>query len=359
MPTEEPSSEQPVDRQWRQRFRNLAPTGRKLLRWAVRSYLVMIVVGVVLGLQIAPAVTQFTADPVEGKVAVIPIEGGIDGGNADSVVTRLERARQDPSIEAVVLRINSGGGGAAASEDMYTAVKRTAEQMPVVVSVNALAASGAYYTAAPADVIYVKPASLVGSVGVRFIAPVDVPPIDIRIKTGPNKLTGGDKRDWIYSIESVKRAFLNAVVENRKPKGLKLSRTQVANAKLYSGAEAVSNGLADRIGSTEDAIKHAANLADLTRHRVEILGYSGSVGFVTKTAFEASSVENKTLVEPETMIQDPADVTVPQIVMLPPGVVREALEAHLENSSSVLRTPDTRAVTPTPTEVTPHETSTG
>lgn len=356
---EDGSTESDSVEEWVSDLYERAPPARQVLRWASRSYIVMIVIGVVLGLQVAPVVTEFARQPAEGTVAVVPLEGGIDGGNAESVVTRLKQARQDPSVDAVVLLVNSGGGGAAASEAIYTAVRRTAKRMPVVVSVNAIAASGAYYSSVPAEVIYVKPASLVGSVGVRFVAPIDIPPVDILVKTGPNKLTGGDLRDWTYSVESVKRAFLSAVVENREPKGLELTPTEISYAKLYSGGEAVDNGLADRIGSVEDAIKHAAKLAGLARHRVKVIGYTGTVSFVTKTAYEATSVEDKELRQPTSIIRDPADVTVPQVLMLPPSVIREALEEHLaDHAVSVEEATGSSAVT-NATEVTPDGTPTG
>ena len=297
---------------------------RDLVRRASRSYIVIVLVGVVIGLQVAPVVGELAADPVTGSVAVVSLSGGINGGNAASVAQRLREARQDPSVKAVVLRVNSGGGGAAASETIYLAVKRTAAQMPVVTSVDSIAASGAYYSAAPSDEIFVKPSSLVGSVGVFFVAPSPVPPIDELMFTGPNKLTGADHREWFYKMESVRRAFNRAVREGRGDR-LELTAQELAYAKLYTGGEAVDNGMADRIGGVEDAIRRAAQLAGLARWRVEALGYAGPVTFVTRTAYVGSSAEEKVLVHPRHFIVGPQEATGPNIVMLPPSVVRAAV----------------------------------
>ncbi|WP_197409767.1 ATP-dependent Clp protease proteolytic subunit, partial [Haloferax profundi] len=106
----------------------------------------------------APTVWERATGP-DGTVAVIEMHGTITGDTATVVVDNLREARQNDSIEAVVLDINSPGGAASASEQLYLAVKRTQQEMPVVTSVTGMAASGGYYMTAPADHIYVTPAS--------------------------------------------------------------------------------------------------------------------------------------------------------------------------------------------------------
>lgn len=307
---------------------------RRLLRSASRSYIVIVLVGIVIGLQIAPAVADFATQPVSGSVAVVTLSGGINGNNAASVANRLREARQDPSVAAVVLHVNSPGGGAAASEELYLAVKRTAQRKPVVTSVDSMAASGAYYAAAASDEVFVKPASLVGSVGVYFTAPAPVPPLDQLITTGPNKLTGADQREWYYKTEAIRRAFSGAVIEGRGDR-LELSAEELAYAKLYTGAEAVDNGLADRIGGLEDAVRRAAQLANLGRWSVQTLGYSGSVTFVTRTNYVAATAEQKELVHPEYFIAAPEAAVGPTFVMLPPSVVRSAVAGSPHNVTAV------------------------
>ena len=306
---------------------------RELVARGSRSYIVIVIVGVIIGLQVAPVVSELATQPVAGSVAVITLSGGINGPNAQSVASRLREARQDPDVKAVVLHVNSGGGGAAASETLYLAVKRTAAQMPVVVSVDSIAASGAYYAAAPADEIFVKPASLVGSVGVIFVAPQSVPPLDRLLITGPNKLTGADLREWSYKTEAIQNAFVGAVVDGRGD-ALELSPEQLGYAKLYSGAEAIDNGLADRVGGVEAAIRRAAQMADLARWNVETLGYAGSVTFVTRSAYTTATADQKRLVSPSYFIAAPENTVAPTIVMLPPSVVRAAL-ADIDPNATV------------------------
>ena len=313
----------------RERWRSVADIERRkrvrdLVERASRSYVVIVVVAVVVGLQVAPVVASFAAAPVSGGVAVITLSGGINGGNALSVAARLEDAREDPSVDAVVLHVNSPGGSAPASETLYLAVKRTADRMPVVTSVDAMAASGAYYAAAPSDEIFVKPASLVGSVGVILQTPQGLAPLDELITTGPNKLAGADQREWYYKTEAIRRAFVGAVVESRG-RDLALSPEELSYAKLYTGAEAVDNGLADRIGDLEAAVRRAAALAGLSRWTVLQSGYADTVTFVTRTNFVAATAEQKELVSPRYFLVAPNETVAPTVVMLPPSVVRAAM----------------------------------
>lgn len=309
---------------------------RGLIHRGARSYVVIVLLGVIIGLQIAPVVSQVATEPVTGEVAVVTLSGGINGASAASVADRLRQARQDPDVKAVVLHVNSGGGGAAASEGLYLAVRRTAARMPVVVSVDSIAASGAFYAAAPADEIFVKPASLVGSVGVIFVSPAPVPPVDRLIITGPNKLTGADLREWYYKTETIQNAFVGAVVEGRGEK-LELTPEELGYAKLYTGAEAVDNGLADRIGGLEAAVRRAAEMADLTRWDVTTLGYTAPVTFVTRMAYVTSTADQKQLVSPQYFIAAPDQSVAPTIVMLPPSVVRAALADIDPNATIVTR----------------------
>lgn len=302
-----------------------AATLRRITRRASQSYIIIIVIGIIVGLLIAPPVSDIVTEPVSGTVAVVPLEGSIGGSNAASVVERLNEARTDSSVDAVVVSINSGGGGAAASEEIYLAMANTAEEKPVVVSVNGGALSGAYYAAVAADEIYVKPASLVGSIGVIFIAPTPLGPIDQVITTGPNKLTGADQREWFYKTESIQRAFVGAVAEQRS-EDLELSEAELGYAKIYTGGEAVDNGLADHIGGTDAAIQRAASLAGLQRYDVKLSGYSGTVTFITRVSYAASPVEQKEMMSPAEFLDPPDRETAPNVVMLPPFAVRVGIE---------------------------------
>ncbi|MFB6160053.1 MAG: S49 family peptidase [Haloferacaceae archaeon] len=292
---------------------------RAMLGRAARSYVVFVAIGLVIGLTLAPV--AFQATTTDGTVAVVPLAGTIDGGTSADVTSMLQRARNDPDIDAVVIVANSGGGGAAASEELYLQTKRTAEEMPVVASVDTAALSGAYYTIAPSDRIFVKPASLVGSVGVLANAPTDVEPNSIVATTGPNKLAGADDREFYYILESLGNAFYNAVEAGRGSR-LQLSRTELAQARLYSGTQAVQNGMADEVGGRQAAIAHAAEQADLDNYDVKVMRPSGSVQFLSRGNYLGADVPNKTMVGPDYVTGE--ESAGPTFLMLPASYVVES-----------------------------------
>ena len=121
---------------------------RSAFAWTVDTYVLFIVLGVLLGLAVAPAAVQLSAGP-DGTVAVVPIQGSIDGQQSAQYQSMMAEAQSE--ADAVVLVANSGGGSAAASEEMYIQTLRTSERMPVVAAVDGGALSGAYFAIAPAD----------------------------------------------------------------------------------------------------------------------------------------------------------------------------------------------------------------
>jgi protease-4 len=235
-------------------------------RGSVRGVtIVLVVVGVVVGVAFAPQAWGYATEP-DGTVAVVELHGTITGDSASAVVDDLREARQNDSIEAVVLDVDSPGGTASASEQLYLAVKRTAGEMPVVASVTGTAASGSYYAAAPADNIYVTPASVVGSVGVRATLPSGGVPAG-EVVTGPDKGSGSTPDEVRERDETLRRAFVGSVFAERGDR-IKLTREEVSHAKVYAGASGVENGLADEIGGVDTAIGAAADDAGLDDYDV-------------------------------------------------------------------------------------------
>ncbi|WP_299331545.1 S49 family peptidase [Haloplanus sp.] len=285
---------------------------RGLLRRIARSYVLFVVIGVVVGLALAPVAWNATSS--DGTVAVVPVAGAIDGGTAAGVTSMLQQARSDPDVEAVVLLVNSGGGGAAASEEMYLQTKRTAGEMPLVTSVDAAAASGAYYTIAPSDHIYAKPSSTVGSVGVLATTPQALEPTGLVSTTGPNKLTGGDEREFNYILESLGNAFIGAVFEQRGDR-LELSQSEVEQARIYSGTQAVQNGMADSIGGRQAAVEHAAEEADLDNYDVRVMRPGGTTRFLSRSNYVSSNASDKEMVSAEYLYGE--DTTEPVFLMVP------------------------------------------
>jgi len=299
-----------------------------VLSRASRSYVLFVAIGLVVGLTLAPVAFQATAS--DGTVAVVPLSGGITGGTSASVGSMLEQAREDPDIEAVVIVSNSGGGSASASEELYLEAKRTSDQMPVVGYVDSAALSGAYYTVAPADTIYAKPASLVGSVGTLANAPASLEPNEIVATTGSNKLSGGDDREFYTILETLGNSFYNAVEDGRGDR-LQMSRSELAEAKLYSGTQAVENGLADRIGDRRSAVRAAAEQAELDDYDVEVLRPDREALFLSRNSYLASSAPEKRMVSADYFF-DPDDSS-PTFLMLPASYVVDEDEPAARNAT--------------------------
>lgn len=227
-------------------------------------YVVVVVVAVLISTVLAPVVWSATQPSGDGEeratVEVITLRGGTTSANAAAISEDLREARTNASTEAVVLRIDSGGGPVTSSEELYLAVNRTAQEMPVVAYVEGVAASGGYMTVLPADAIYVKPSSIVGSVGVVATIPAIVEQSNqaagLQIRSGPNKQI--QTVDEIRNIvEDFQNSFVGSVMRHRGDR-LDVSETEISRAGVYTGAQAVQNGVVDEIGSLESAIQRAA-----------------------------------------------------------------------------------------------------
>lgn len=206
--------------------------------------------------------------PYEGpQVGVITLSGTINGDSVAEVAALLRRAEETPSIRAVVLLINSPGGSASASEELYLSMLRFREKKPVVTSVGGMAASGGYYVAAATDYIYAKPTSFVGSIGAWTYLPEREELGEDILPTGPFKAIGGSQRRAAQQLEMVKEGFLDAVIAQRSGK-LKLSKEELSQAELYMGIEGLSLGLVDALGPTVAAVEKAAELAGISRYAV-------------------------------------------------------------------------------------------
>ncbi|WP_256288759.1 S49 family peptidase [Halobellus inordinatus] len=253
-------------------------------------FVVAIVAAVLVSSVLAPVAYDYTTSTQsEGTVSVITVSGTISASTVDGISEDLRNARTNDSIEAVVLKVDSGGGYVAPSERLYLEVLRTAEQMPVVASVQGVGASGAYYGMLPADEIFVLSSTEVGSVGV-VSSGGSVPLPESVIRTGPDKAqpTADERRQ---TVESLKRQFVGRVMQHRGD-NITLSREEVAYAKTYLGPRAVENGYADQIGALPTAIDHAAEMAGLENYDVTRQEPPQSLGLVLLT----SQTDNGTMI---------------------------------------------------------------
>ena len=289
---------------------------------ATWKFVAVAVAAVLIGAALSPYVAALTSGLGSGQpaaVAVVHIDGSISDNSVDPVVEDLREVRQNESVEAVVLRVNSPGGSVAATESLYKAVNRTAQQKYLVASVGQMAASGGYFAMLPADRIYVNPASQVGSVGVRSSVPQDLTSNSV-ISTGPNKLSGFTVDQARAQVRTLKNEFLNTVYTHRGD-DLSLSRTELAEARVYLGARATQNGVADDIGDLDTAIAEAAANEDLDNYAVVEKEPQRLSGFAIAIGGEGTGTNQTVVVQQETFGFE--NVQTPQFLALYGGIEDE------------------------------------
>jgi len=228
---------------------------------SIITFIFVLILPLAIGFYVAPRVVP------KPQIGIIRLSYDIFADTAFQITEQLAHARSDPAIKGVVLVINSPGGSAAYSEELYFDVLNTRSEIPVVATIDLVAASGAYYMAAAADEIYAKPTSSVGSVGVISFLPGDVFIEEELLTTGPYKAFGGTRDGSVRQIEQAKEAFLLAV-KNGRGEDLKISLEDLSRAEVYTGVQAYDFGLIDGLLSNDEAIQRTAELAGLSGYEV-------------------------------------------------------------------------------------------
>ena len=202
----------------------------------------------------------------------------------DDVVSDLEKFAKDEDVKAVVLRVNSGGGSAAASEKMWHAVELLKAKKPVVVSMGGAAASGGYMMSCGANYIFAEPVTVTGSIGIFGLGPnisellTDKLGVTFDgVQTHKNTtaienltLKKDTEREMMFLQNSVNRGydrFLKIVAEGRKKSVAQIH--EVAQGRVWLAPDALKVGLVDEIGSLDDAVKKAAQLAKLQEYHTK------------------------------------------------------------------------------------------
>ncbi|MEO5831767.1 MAG: signal peptide peptidase SppA [Nakamurella sp.] len=237
-------------------------------------------------------------------VALVEVRGGIVSGRSrrspmgrqvgsDTVGAALRAATADPQVAAVVLRVDSPGGSAVASDAIWREVCRVSEAgKPVVVSMGAAAASGGYYIACPADVIVALPSTLTGSIGV-FGGKVVVRALLERLGINTGSVSHGtrslmfsprrgftdDERERLaVTIDAIYDDFVDKVAQGRgRPKG---EIEAVARGRVWTGSDALRVGLVDELGGLRDAVRIARSRAGLPTDAP--VRRAGHVGFLAR-----------------------------------------------------------------------------
>ena len=227
---------------------------------------------------------------IKDKIAVIYAEGSIVNGAGQpgsigdvSYMKYIQKAMDDKKVKAIVLRVNSPGGSAQASENILNHIKMAQDKgKPVVVSMGDYAASGGYFISAEADKIYAQENTITGSIGVFLMLPNTQELMEEKIgitfdtvktakfSTSINPMMGigpAEAKELQFLADNVYDRFLNIVSEGRDMD--KAAVNEIAQGRVWTGKRAVEIGLVDEIGDLNQAIAAAADLAGLEKYRLK------------------------------------------------------------------------------------------
>lgn len=225
----------------------------------------------VLAVTVASLVGRPANFAIGDKIGVIEVFGVI--ADSRQVIEQLHDFRDNENIKAIVLRVDSPGGGVGPSQEIHDEVKAVDAQKPVVVSMGSVAASGGYYIAAPAREIVANPGTITGSIGVvmeftNFQELLDkIGLSSVVVKSGEYKDIGSPAREMTSKereilqnlIDDVHSQFVQSVAKGRNLNEEDVR--QLADGRIFSGRRAMEMGLVDRMGNLGVAIKLAAELS--------------------------------------------------------------------------------------------------
>ena len=317
---------------------------RKIWPWVVGILLfvfILFVAGIVAAVKLATVAAR-GGEPAAGNIALLHVDGVITSGDSgtsflggssgvgsETLLKRLDDIEKNPQFKAILLRVNSPGGTAAGSQEVYEKLMeiRNTTGMKIVVSMGDVAASGAYYISSAADKIYADPATLTGSIGV-IADLMNVQGLYKKLglqaetlKAGKLKDMGSPNRPMTAEERKVFQALLDEAHEEfiaDVAKGRNLPEAVVrrlADGRVYSGEQALRYHLIDALGNLEDAEYAAAKLAGIS-------GEPKVVNMDRRTLFEQlsdSSSESsvRRLLE---QVVDGDDASLKGILFLAPGV---------------------------------------
>lgn len=244
------------------------------------------------------------------KIALIRAEGAIMSSEG-YVAKQIKRVRDDKSVKAVVLRVNSPGGTVTASDNLYYQLKQLREdrEIPIVVSMGGMAASGGYYIAMAVgdeeNSIYAEPTTTTGSIGViiphynvsKLMEEYDV--VNDSIVSHPRKQLLSATKPASEEDREILQNYVNEsferfkdIVKSGRPKFREdpAALDVLATGEIFSGDQALKNGLVDKIGYLSDAIERAAELAGLKADGVRVVKYNGPVSLLDVVGVKANDI---------------------------------------------------------------------
>jgi len=207
------------------------------------------------------------------KIAIVEIKGIIT--QSTEIIEEMRQYADDEAVKAVILRIDSPGGGVGPSQEIHREVVKLKTKKKVLASMGSVAASGGYYIACASDLIVANPGTITGSIGVvmeftnleELLKKIGVK--GVVLKGGEHKdigspfreMTPGEKRIMQDVIDNVHQQFIKAVAEGRKMDQAKV--VPVADGRIFTGEQAKQFGLVDEMGNLEDTVDMAARLVKI------------------------------------------------------------------------------------------------
>jgi len=207
------------------------------------------------------------------RIAIVEIRGVI--AQSSGVIQEMHQHLEDDGVKAIILRIDSPGGGVGPSQEIHREVLKGKAKKRIVTSMGSVAASGGYYIACASDLIVANPGTITGSIGVlmeftnieELFKKIGIK--GVVLKSGEHKDIGSpfremspdEKRIMQEVIDNVHQQFIKAVAEGRKLDPSKV--TQIADGRIFSGEQAKALGLVDQIGNLNDAIDATARLVGI------------------------------------------------------------------------------------------------
>ena len=207
------------------------------------------------------------------KIAIVEIRGVI--AQSSGIIDEIHQYLEDDGVKAIILRIDSPGGGVGPSQEIHREILKGKEKKKIVTSMGSVAASGGYYIACASDLIVANPGTITGSIGVimeftnieELFKKIGIK--GVVLKSGEHKdigspfreMTPEEKRIIQEVIDSVHQQFIKAVAEGRKLDRSKV--TQIADGRILTGEQAKQLGLVDQIGNLDDAIDATAKLVGI------------------------------------------------------------------------------------------------
>ena len=229
---------------------------------------------------------------IRGKkpnIAVILAEGGVvkkgDGLSSEKINKMIREARNDENIKAIVFRVNSPGGSALASDEIWREVMLAKAEKPVIVSMGDVAASGGYYIAAPATKIFAESTTITGSIGVFGVIPYTGAMLENKLGLSFDRV-GTNKRSVLSTNQKLSNDEFSIVQEevdfiydqflDRVSEGRGMSKeavNEIARGRVWTGKDAVKNGLVDELGGIQEAINFALKEVEIDSSDAKVAYY--------------------------------------------------------------------------------------